>query len=447
MAVDNDIFDELARVKESVAKALDSAKRHGASSAEVSMSKQTGLCVSTRLREVETVEFNHDGALGISVYCGNRKGSSSTSDLSESAIESAVKAAISIAKHTSEDPYNGLADADLMVTNPPDLDLYHPGSLDPQFAIEQALAAEDAALSYSEEITNSDGASYNSHQGLRVYGNSHGLLEGYPSTRHSLSCVTIGERNGEMERDYDYAVSRYPNKLGSPKLIGEKAAQHTIDRLGARKLETMTVPVVIDASLSAGFIGHLVSAIGGGSLYRKASFLLDRKGEQIFPSWLSIEEKPHLKGYLASTPFDHEGLATKDLTVIDNGVLASYLITSYAGRKLNMQPTGHAGGTHTWLVNNTVAEQSELLKQMGTGLLVTDLMGSSVNIITGDYSRGAAGFWVENGVIQYPVHEITIAGNLNDMYKNIVAISGDVDERKSTLCGSILLEEMKVAGN
>ena len=447
MAGNNEIWDELARVKESVAKALDSAKRQGATSAEVSMSKQTGLSISTRLREVETVEFNSDGALGISVYCGNRKGSSSTSDLSEQAIESAVSAAISIAKHTSEDPYNGLADADLMVQGIPDLDLYHPGSLEPQNAIDLALAAEDAALSYSDEITNSDGASYSSHQGLRVYGNSHGLLEGYPSTRHSLSVVTIGERNGEMERDYEYSVSRFPDRLDAPEAVGRAAAKNTIARLGAKKLDTMTVPVVICAQLASGFIGHLVAAIGGGSLYRKASFLLDRKGEQIFPDWLSIEEKPHLKGYLASTPFDHEGLATKDLTIIDNGTLATYLITSYAGRKLDMAPTGHAGGTHTWFLNHTVSDQAALLQQMGTGLLVTDLMGSSVNIITGDYSRGAAGYWVENGVIQYPVHEITIAGNLNDMYRNIVAIAGDVDERKSTLCGSILLEEMKIAGN
>lgn len=447
MAADYDIFDELARVKESVAKALDSAKKHGATSAEVSMSKQTGLSVSTRSREVETIEFNHDGALGISVYCGHRKGSSSTSDLSESAIESAVSAAISIAKHTSEDPFNGLADRELMATEIPDLDLYHPGSLEPQYAIDLALETEAAALDYSDEITYCDGASYNSHQGLRVYGNSHGLIAGYPSTRHSLSCVTIAEHDGEMERDYEYSVSRFPDRIDAPQYIGEQASKNTLARLGAKKLDTMTVPVVISSQLSAGFIGHLVSAIGGGSLYRKASFLLDKKGEQIFPDWMSIEEKPHLKGYLASTPFDHEGLATKDLTVIDNGALASYLITSYAGRKLNMAPTGHAGGTHTWFVNHTVESQAALLKQMGTGLLVTDLMGSSVNIITGDYSRGAAGYWVENGVIQYPVHEITIAGNLQDLYKNIVAISDDADSRKSTLCGSILLEEMKVAGN
>ena len=447
MAQNNEINNELARLKDSVAKALELAKIKGASSAEVSMSKQTGISVSTRLREVETVEFNHDGALGISVYCGNRKGSSSTSDLSESAIESAVAAAISIAKHTEEDLYNGLADAELMVKNPPDLELFHPGSLDPQYGIDLAIAAEDAALSVDDRITNSDGASYSSHQGVRVYGNSHGMLEGYLSSRHSLSCVTIGEQDGEMERDYEYTVSRYPDRLASPESIGLNAANKTLARLGAKKLDTMTVPIVIAADLAPGFFGHLVSAISGGSLYRKATWLLDGLDTQIFPDWLNIAERPHLIGHLASTPFDHEGLNTKDLDIVESGVLKSFLITSYAGRKLNMTPTGHAGGTHTWLIDHTVPDQASLLRQMGTGLLVTDLMGSSVNIITGDYSRGAAGFWVENGIIQYPVHEVTIAGNLKDMYRNIVAISGDVDLRQSTLCGSILLDNIKVAGN
>lgn len=447
MARDNEMNNELARLKDSVAKALELAKGKGATTAEVSMSKQTGISVSTRLREVETVEFNHDGALGISVYCGNRKGSSSTSDLSDEAIASAVSAAISIARHTSEDPFNGLADAELMVNNPPDLDLFHPGTLEPQYAIDLAIAAEDAALSVDSRITNSDGASYSSHQGVRVYGNSHGLLEGYLSSRHSLSCVIIGEQDSEMERDYEYSVSRYPDRLLAPELIGRNAANKTLARLGAKKLNTMTVPVVICAELASGFFGHLVAAISGGSLYRKASFLLDHLDTQIFPDWLNISERPHLAGMLASTPFDHEGVRTRDLDIIEAGVLKSFLITSYAGRKLNMIPTGHAGGTHTWFVDSTVADQASLLKQMGTGLLVTDLMGSSVNIISGDYSRGAAGFWVENGIIQYPVHEITIAGNLKEMYRNIVAISGDVDERNSTLCGSILLDSMKIAGS
>jgi PmbA protein len=439
--------NELARLKDSVAKALALAKSKGASTAEVSMSKQTGISVSTRLREVETVEFNHDGALGISVYCGNRKGSSSTSDLSDEAIESAVAAAISIAKHTEEDLFNGLADAELMVKNPPDLELFHPGSLEPQYGIDLAIAAEDASLSVDARITNSDGASYSSHQGVRVYGNSHGLLEGYLSSRHSLSCVSIGEQDGEMERDYEYTVSRYPDRLESAEFVGRRAAEKTLDRLGAQKLNTMTVPVIIGAELASGFFGHLVSAISGGSLYRKASWLLDGLETQIFPDWLNIAERPHLLGHLASTPFDHEGVQTKDLDIIEAGILKSFLITSYAGRKLNLTPTGHAGGTHTWLIDNTVPDQAALLKQMGTGLLVTDLMGSSVNIITGDYSRGAAGFWVENGIIQYPVHEITIAGNLIDMYRNIVAIAGDVDLRNSTLCGSILLDKMKIAGS
>ncbi|NRA70104.1 MAG: metalloprotease PmbA [Gammaproteobacteria bacterium] len=439
--------NELSRLKDSVAKALELAQQKGATSAEVSMSKQTGLSVSTRLREIETVEFNHDGALGISVYCGHRKGSSSTSDLSDEAIASAVSAAISIAKHTEEDLFNGLADRELMVKNPPDLDLFHPGSLEPQYGIDLAIAAEDAALSVDKRITNSDGASYSSHIGARVYGNSHGLLEGYLSSRHSLSCVTIGEQDGEMERDYEYTVSRFPDRLETPEWVGKQAADKTLIRLGAQKLKTMTVPVVISADLSSGFFGHLVAAISGGSLYRKATWLLDGLETQIFPSWLNIAERPHLLGQLASTPFDHEGVSTKDLDIIESGILKSYLITSYAGRKLDLTPTGHAGGTHTWLIDHTVPDQAALLKQMGTGLLVTDLMGSSVNIISGDYSRGAAGFWVENGVIQYPVHEITIAGNLKDMYRNIVAIAGDVDLRKSTLCGSILLDNMKVAGN
>ena len=447
MAQNNDMNNELARLKDSVAKALEIAKSKGATTAEVSMSKQTGLSVSTRLREVETVEFNHDGALGISVYCGNRKGSSSTSDLSDAAIESAVSAAISIAKHTEEDLFNGLADANLMVKNPPDLKLFHPGTLDPQYGIDLAIAAEDAALSVDARITNSDGASYSSHQGVRVYGNSHGLLEGYLSSRHSLSCVTIGEQDGEMERDYEYTVSRYPDRLETQQFVGLNAANKPLARLGAQKLNTMTVPIVIAADLAAGFFGHIVSAISGGSLYRKATWLLDGLETQIFPDWLNITERPHLIGQLASTPFDHEGVRTQDLDIIESGVLKSFLITSYAGRKLDMKPTGHAGGTHTWLIDHTVPDQASLLKQMGTGLLVTDLMGSSVNIITGDYSRGAAGFWVENGIIQYPVHEITIAGNLKDMYRNIVAIAGDVDLRKSTLCGSILLDNMKVAGN
>lgn len=447
MDQNNDMNNELTRLKASVAKALELAKAKGATTAEVSMSKQTGISVSTRLREVETVEFNHDGALGISVYCGNRKGSSSTSDLSEQAIESAVAAAISIAKHTEEDMFNGLADPQFMVKTPPDLELFHPGSLEPQYGIDLALAAEDAALSLDSRITNSDGASYSSHQGVRVYGNSHGLLEGYLSSRHSLSCVSIGEQNGEMERDYQYTVSRYPDRLATAESVGREASERTLARLGAKKLNTMSVPVIICGELASGFFGHLVSAISGGSLYRKATWLLDGLDTQIFPSWLNIAERPHLLGHLASTPFDHEGVSTKDLDIIEAGILKSFLITSYAGRKLDLVPTGHAGGTHTWLIDHTVPDQAALLKQMGTGLLVTDLMGSSVNIITGDYSRGAAGFWVENGVIQYPVHEITIAGNLKDMYRNIVAIAGDVDLRKSTLCGSILLENMKIAGS
>lgn len=442
-----EVKQELSRLKDSVADALKMAEQLGCSAAEVAISKQTGISVSTRLVEVETVEFNHDGALGITVYRGQKKGCSSTSDLSRGAIEQAVRAASEIARHTSEDDCNGLAAEELMVKDVPDLQLFHPGNLEPEYAIDQALATEQAALDADERIVNSDGAAYSSHLGVRVYGNSHGLLEGYPSSRHSLSCAVIAQQGDTMERDYEYTVSRYPERLMNAAAVGELAATNTLSRLGAQKLSTCQVPVVICAELASGFIGHLVNAISGGSLYRKVSFLLDHLDQQIFPDWLQINEVPHLIGELASSPFDHEGLATQDRAIITDGVLKSYLVTSYAARKLGLTPTGHAGGTHTWQVSHTVADRAALLQQMGTGLLVTELMGSSVNGITGDYSRGAAGFWVENGVIQYPVHEVTIAGNLKDMYRNIIAIAGDQDLRKSTHCGSILLESMKVAGN
>ena len=442
-----EVDQELARLKASVDDALKAASKLGVTAAEVAISKQTGISVSTRMAELETVEFNHDGALGITVYRGQRKGCSSTSDLSEEAIQQAVRAASEIARHTSEDDCNGLAPEELLVQDVPDLELFHPGNLEPEYAIDKALLTERHALEYDDKIVNSDGAAYSSHLGVRVYGNSNGLLVGYPSSRHSLSCAVIGLQGDDMERDYEYSVSRYPDRLWAPETVGERAAANTLARLGARKLDTCQVPVVICTELASGFIGHFVNAISGGSLYRKASFLLDHLGQSVFPDWLQINEHPHLLGELASSPFDHEGLETRERAIISDGVLQSYLMTTYSARKLGLAPTGHAGGTHTWKVNHTVADQAALLKQMGTGLLVTELMGVSVNGITGDYSRGAAGFWVENGVIQYPVHEVTIAGNLKDMYRNIVAIAGDQDLRKSTHCGSILLESMKVAGN
>ena len=410
------------------------------------MSKVEGISVSSRLREVENIEFTNDGGLGISVYVGKHKGSASTADLSMEALALAVEKAVDIAKYTSEDPCTGLADAELIATEFPDLDLYHPVPLDPQKAIKTAVAAESAALDYDPRITNSDGASYNANMGMRVYGNTHGINAGYTSSRYSLSCMVIASDNDDMQRDYAYTVSRDASKLDSAEAVGLEAAQCTVARLGAQKIKTATVPVLIDKQLASSLFGHYVGAISGGSLYRRSSFLLDKLGSQVFPEWLNIVERPHLKGGLASSNFDHEGVATKDMTIVDGGKLSTYLYTSYSARKLNTVTNGHAGGIHNWIVSDSGQSDAELLKTMGTGLYVTEMMGQGVNIVTGDYSRGAAGFWVENGVIQYPVHEVTIAGTLQEMFANIVAIGAERDARGSVSTGAVLLEKMKIAG-
>ncbi|MEI8655204.1 MULTISPECIES: metalloprotease PmbA [Vibrio] len=429
-----------------VAKALEMASA-SADAAEVAITKSTGLSVSTRMCEVENVEFNSDGALGITVYRGQRKGSASTSDLSEKAIQQTVMAALDIAKYTSEDPFAGPAPKELMVKEIPDLDLFHPNAIDPDSAAKIAIAAEQAALNVSDRIKQSDGASYDSHYGVKVYGNSHGLLGSYASSRHSISCCVIGEgKNGEMERDYSYTVARHCDDLWSPEVVGKDAAEKTVSRLDAQKLKTGKLPVMFAADVATGLLGHLVMAISGGNLYRKSSFLLDHLGKQILPSWFNVSERPHILRGLASSPFDSEGVRTVDTEIITDGVLSTYLLTSYAARKMGMTPTGHAGGIHNCFVKSTGQDFEQMLKELGTGLLVTEVMGQGVNVVTGDYSRGAAGFWVENGVIQYPVSEITIAGNLKDMFNQIVAVGSDVETRSQIQTGSILLESMKVAG-
>ena len=440
------IEQQLAEIQSKVADTLKLALKKGATQAEASMSKVEGISVSSRLREVENIEFTNDGGLGISVYVGKHKGSASTADLSMEALALAVEKAVDIAKYTSEDPCTGLADAELIATEFPDLDLYHPVPLDPQKAIKTAVAAESAALDYDPRITNSDGASYNANMGMRVYGNTHGINAGYTSSRYSLSCMVIASDNDDMQRDYAYTVSRDASKLDSAEAVGLEAAQRTVARLGAQKIKTATVPVLIDKQLASSLFGHYVGAISGGSLYRRSSFLLDKLGSQVFPEWLNIVERPHLKGGLASSNFDHEGVATKDMTIVDSGKLSTYLYTSYSARKLNTVTNGHAGGIHNWIVSDSGQSDAELLKTMGTGLYVTEMMGQGVNIVTGDYSRGAAGFWVENGVIQYPVHEVTIAGTLQEMFANIVAIGAERDARGSVSTGAVLLEKMKIAG-
>ncbi|ENM5791231.1 metalloprotease PmbA [Vibrio mimicus] len=429
-----------------VAKALEMAAA-SSDAAEVAITKSTGLSVSTRMCEVENVEFNSDGALGITVYRGQRKGSASTSDLSEKAIQQTVLAALDIAQYTSEDPYAGPAPKELMVQEIPDLDLFHPDEPNPDVAAQIAIAAERAALGYSKKIKQSDGGSYDSHYGVRVYGNSHGLLASYASSRHSISCSVIGEgHNGEMERDYSYTVARHRDDLWTPESVGLQAAENTVSRLDPQKLKTGQFPVMFAADVATGLIGHLVMAISGGNLYRKSSFLLDHLGKTILPTWFNISERPHVMRGLASSPFDSEGVRTQDLEIITDGVLATYLLTSYAARKMNMTPTGHAGGIHNWYVKSTGQNYQQMLKELGTGLLVTEVMGQGVNVVTGDYSRGAAGFWVENGEIKYPVSEITIAGNLKQMLQQIVAVGSDIETRSQIQTGSILIESMKVAG-
>lgn len=432
-------------LEQAVSTALELAKV-SSDGAEVAVTKTTGISVSTRYGEVENVEFNSDGALGITVYYQNRKGSASSTDLSPEAIKRTVQAALDIARFTSPDPFAGVADRELLAFDAPDLDLFHPTEIDADRAIELAARAEQAALKADSRITNTEGGSFNSHVGIKVFGNSHGMLQGYCSSRHSLSSCVIAEANGDMERDYAYTIGRAMEDLKSPESVGEECARRTLSRLSPRKLSTMKAPVLFAAEVATGLFGHLVGAISGGSVYRKSTFLLDSLGQQILPEWLTIEEHPHLLKGLASTPFDSEGVRTERRDIIKDGVLQNWLMTSYSARKLGLQSTGHAGGIHNWRIAGQGHSFDDLLKQLGTGLVVTELMGQAVSALTGDYSRGASGFWVENGVIQYPVSEITIAGNLKDMWRNMVTIGSDIETRSNIQCGSILLPEMKIAG-
>ncbi len=434
-------------LRQAVSFEVELATKAGAS-AEVAVTKVSGLSVSARLQEIENVEFTNDGALGISVYMGQQKGNASTSDLSESAIKNAVEAALAIAKYTSPDDCTGFADKDLMAFNAPDLELYHAADVNVDKATELALQAEKAALQADERIVNSNGASFNSHTGVKVYGNSHGMLQSYLSSRYSLSCSVIGGVEDALENDYEYTISREFDKLQSPIWVGENCAKKVVSRLNPQKLSTREVPVIFLNDVATGLISHFAAAISGGSLYRKSSFLLDYLGKQVLPDWFNISERPHLLRRLASTPFDSEGVRTQDREIVENGILQTYLVTSYSGKKLGMPSTGHSGGIHNWLVKpNLTGGLTALLRQMGTGLLVTDVMGQGVNIVTGDYSRGASGFWVENGEIQYPVAEITIAGQLQDMLKNMLAVADDIEHRSNIQTGSILLDKMKISGN
>ncbi|WP_044872097.1 metalloprotease PmbA [Pseudomonas sp. LFM046] len=439
--------EALPELQARVERILAEARRQGASACEVAVSVEQGLSTTVRQGEVETVEFNRDQGFGITLYVGQRKGSASTSASGEDAIRETVAAALAIAKHASEDECAGLADAALMARELPELDLYHPWSITPEQAVEQALICETAAFETDKRVTKADGTTLNTHQGCRVYGNSHGFVGGYASTRHSLSCVMIAEQQGQMQRDYWYDVSRIGSQLADPASIGRRAAERTAARLGARPVPTCEVPVLFAAELATGLFGSFLGAISGGNLYRKSSFLEGALGQRLFPEWLSIDERPHIPRAMASAAFDNDGLATYAKPFVEKGELVCYVLGTYSGRKLGLPSTANAGGVHNLFVTHGQEDQAALLRRMGRGLLVTELMGQGLNMVTGDYSRGAAGYWVENGEIQFPVQEVTIAGNLKDMFRQILAVGSDLELRGNIRTGSVLIERMTVAGS
>jgi PmbA protein len=436
-----------AELEQLVDDLLSEAKRAGASAAEAAVSSDAGLSLTVRMGEPETIEHTRDNGLGVTVYFGQRKGSASTSDLSPQAIKETVQAACNFARYTSEDKCAGLADKSLMATELPNLDLYHPWDLSVDEAIEMATRCETAARDEDERIFNSEGATLNTHSGLHVYGNTHGFVGGYPSTRHSLSCAVVGREGDSMQRDYWYTLSRLGNQLELPEAVGQKAAQRTLSRLGARRITTRQAPVIFQADVAVGLLRSFISAIRGSALYRKATFLLDSLEQQLFPEFIQIYEEPHLLQGLASAAYDNEGVATRQRDYIRDGVLQSYVLDSYSARKLDMQTTGNAGGVRNLRITSGSLDLAGILKQAGSGLLVTELMGQGMNMVTGDYSRGASGFWVENGEIQHPVEEVTIAGNLRDMFMGLLEVGTDVETRSSVQTGSWLIEKMTIAGS
>ncbi|HTY02339.1 MAG TPA: metalloprotease PmbA [Rhodocyclaceae bacterium] len=425
---------------------LDEARRLGATACETDVSEGFGQQVTVRRQEVETIEYNRDKGIDVIVYLGQRSGHAATTDFSPEAVKSTVAAAHSIAGFTAEDSCAGLAEADLLARDVKDPGLYFPWHVSAEEAIDIARRCEQAALDVSPLITNTEGASVSVHQSHFVSANSLGFMGGYATSRHYISCSAIAGTGDDMQRDDWYSGQRDPLDLAAPEVIGDYAARRTLARLGARKLKTRKVPVLLEAPLATGLIGSFVHAASGGALYRKSSFLLDALGKRIFPEFMRISERPHIAKGLASSPFDDDGVATRDREVVEDGILQGYFLSTYSGRKLGMPTTGNSGGSHNLLIESGPLDLPGLLKKMGTGLLVTELLGHGINYVNGDYSRGAAGYWVEKGEIAYPVHEVTIAGNLQDMFRGIVAIGNDVVARGSKQCGSILIERMTVAG-
>ena len=426
--------------------ALDEARSLGADQAEVAASQDMGLSATARLGDVENLEFTNDRGLGITVYKDKCKGNASTSDISEAAIKETVAKAFSFARLTAEDSHSGLADADRMATDILDLDLDHPWEISATEAIALAIESESAALSFVKRISNSEGATVGTNRGTRAYGNTHGFIGSYSKSSHSVSCVVLAESDGTMQRDYEYTSSRVPGDLEDAAAVGRKAAEKTLKRLGARKIKTRNAPVLFVPELARGFLGHAISAIAGGAQYRRSSFLLDAIGKKIFPDFIQIHERPHILRGVASRSYDGEGVATYDRDIVSDGVLQSYVLSSYSARRLGLESTANAGGTQNLLIPGGETDLSQLTADMGTGLIVEELIGHGVNSVTGDYSRGVVGHWVENGEIQYPVHEVTIAGNLLDLYQRIAAVGNDQDLRSGIRCGSLLVEEMTIAG-
>jgi PmbA protein len=431
-----------------VSSALAQAQAAGASAADADASVQKGLTVTVRLGEADTIEYHRDRGMAVTVYFGHRKGSASTADLRADAVKQTVAKACAIARYTASDECSGLADAERMAREFPDLELDHPWGIEPEQAVEIARDCEAAGRAIDPRLTNSEGASLSTHRGVRVFGTSHGFLAGYPSTSHSLSCALLAQQGADMQRDHWYSVARDATELQAGPAIGRRAGERAVARLGARRLGTCRASVLFCPEMARGLYSHLIGAISGTSQYRRASFLLDAAGEQVLPSFLQMQERPFLRRALASCSFDSEGVATRDRELVRDGVLEGYVLASYSARKLGLETTGNAGGVHNLIVSAPRASYDfeGLLGQMGSGLYVTELMGQGVNGVTGDYSRGASGFWIENGAIAYPVHEITIAGNLREMYRSIVAVGTDVDTRGAIRCGSVVLEGMTIAG-
>lgn len=413
---------------------------------EVSITKTTGITVSTQYGKLENVEFNNNGTLNITVFNKKRKGSAFSNDLSEKAINNTIDAAINIANYTSVDPYAGIAEKELLAFNSIDLDLFHPISLDTQLGINLASQAEQIALKYDKRIVRTEGGRFNSYFTTKVFGNSHGMLQSYHSSQHSLCCSVIAINNDIMEQNYAYTLNRSFNDLHSPEWVGTECARRTLERLNAKKIATMECPVIFSSEVATTLFNHLAQVIHGNNVCRESTFLLNDLGKKIFPSWISVKECPHILKGLGSAPFDSEGVQTMDRTIIKDGILNHWILNSYSARKMGLKNTGHADGIYNWYISYNDINLTTLIKNMYRGIIVTDVMGQGVNIITGDYSRGVSGFWVENGIIQYPIHEITIAGNLKEMFQNIESISNDIETRSNIRCGSVLITSMKIAG-